>query len=70
MAEKKNPNERLTTKQVAAEFNIKEGTLRGWRWLRLTNKRYPRYHKLFTGKIHYIREEFEADLAAMEVHVE
>ncbi|MFA5423551.1 MAG: hypothetical protein WC374_06795 [Phycisphaerae bacterium] len=70
MAEKKNPNEMLTTKQVALEFNIKEGTLRGWRRLRLTDKRYPRYHKRYKRAVYYIRQEFEADIAAMEVPVE
>jgi hypothetical protein len=63
----KKPDERLTTRQVSAEFNIKEGTLRGWRRCRLTDKRYPRYHIRYKHSIYYIRSEFETDLAAMEV---
>jgi transposase-like protein len=61
------PNERLSSKQVAEEHNINHSTLRGWRRMRTFDKRYPRYHKLFTGKIFYVRREIEEDLARMEV---
>lgn len=57
----KNPNERLTTKQVSQEFNIPIGTLGHWRHQRSWNKRLPRYHKLH-GKIYYILHEIETDL--------
>jgi len=60
-------NSRLTSKQIATEFNINESTLRGWRRCYTFDKRYPRYHKLFTGKIFYIRAEFEEDIHKMEI---
>ena len=63
----KNPNDRLTSSQVAEEFNINDSTLRGWRRMYTYDKRYPRFHKLFTGKIFYIRVEIEEDLAKMEI---
>ena len=63
----KDPNERLTSIQVSVEFNIKDSTLRGWRRHRCFDPRYPRFHKLFTGKVFYVRSEIEADLATMEV---
>lgn len=59
--------EHLTTREVAKEFKTNESTLRSWRRLRLTDKRYPRYHKLFTGKVYYVRAEIEADMKNMEV---
>jgi len=63
----KNPNERLTSLQVAEEFNINNSTLRSWRRMRGYDKRYPRFHKLFTGKVFYVRSEIEEDLVNMEV---
>lgn len=59
--------ERLTTKQVSAMFNINEATLRGWRRCRGYDKRYPRFHKLFTGKVYYIKAEIVEDMKGMEV---
>jgi hypothetical protein len=61
----KNPNERLTSKQVSEEFNIPEGTLRYWRGLDRFNVMsiYPRSHKMLTGKVFYFRSEIEEDLA-------
>jgi hypothetical protein len=61
------PDERLTSKQVSAEFGIPEGTLSRWRYSRAYDWRFPRYHKLFTGKVFYIRSEFEEDFRSMEV---
>ncbi|MCE5185397.1 MAG: hypothetical protein LLF76_04660 [Planctomycetaceae bacterium] len=61
------PDDRLTGKQVSAEFGIPEGTLGRWRYSRAYDGRFPRYHKLFTGKVFYIRSEFEEDLRNMEV---
>jgi hypothetical protein len=67
----KNPQEWLSTKQAAELFNIKPGTLAGWRRLRFFNiktsagKPYPRYHK-WGGLVRYEKSEFEADLKAME----
>jgi hypothetical protein len=57
-------------RQVAAEFNIKASTLADWRRRRLTDSRYPRYHKMYPKMVYYIRSEFEADLATMEVQPE
>jgi len=67
MAMEKNPDERLTSLQVAKEFNVNNSTLRSWRRYRTFDKRYPRFHKLFTGKVFYVRSEIEADLLWMEV---
>lgn len=61
------PNEKLTTNQVAEEFKMSSSTLRSWRQCRGYDKRYPRFHKLFTGKVFYIRGEFVEDLKRMEV---
>ncbi len=61
---------RLTAKQVSAEYGICISTLANWRQNRLTDPRYPRYHKLFTGRVYYIRAEFEEDFAAMHIETE
>lgn len=66
---KTNPNERMTAKQVCQEFNIKTSTLASWRRYLSYDGRYPRFHKLFTGKIFYVRSEIEEDLKNMEVDV-
>jgi transposase-like protein len=59
---------RLTTKQVAEEYNINVSTLRGWRTKRINgDTRFPRFHKLFTGTVYYVRSEFEDDLKQMEL---
>lgn len=64
----KDPGESLTSKQVAVEFNIPNGTLGRWRYQKRLNPRLPRYHKYCTGKVFYVRCEIEADLAAMEIN--
>lgn len=61
------PNDRLTSKQVSIEFNIPDSTLRSWRMRRSYDRRFPRFHKLFTGKVFYVRAEIEEDLRLMEV---
>lgn len=43
--------EKLTSKQAAFEYGINESTLRSWRFKRAYDKRFPRYHKLFTGQV-------------------
>ena len=63
----KDPNEKLSSKQIADEFFLNQSTLRGWRRCRTFDKRYPRYHKLFTGKVFYVRSEFEEDYHKMEL---
>lgn len=63
-------NERLTTKQVSEIFNINNSTLKAWRRYRGYDKRYPRYHKMFTGMVFYIRHEIEADIGKMEIKME
>lgn len=63
----RDPNERLTTRQAAEEFGVPASTLWTWRGLRDRDARYPRFHKLFTGKVYYVRGELAADLAGMEV---
>lgn len=60
----------LTAKQVSAEYGISVSTLANWRAYRLTDKRYPRYYKLFTGQVYYLRQEFADDFAAMHVATE
>lgn len=71
MAERGNVMEedrkKLSSKQVAKLYGINESTLRSWRYRRAYDKRYPRYHKLFTGSVFYLRSEVETDLANMEV---
>ena len=75
-ATKKSLNDRLTTKQVSLEFNIPYGTISYWRYCRKSaiskaeQDKYPRYHKLVTGKVYYLRSEFEADMERMEVDVD
>lgn len=64
------PDDRLTSRQVSEEFNIPDSTLRSWRMCRGYDKRFPRYHKLFTGKVFYVRCEIEEDLAGMEVETD
>ncbi|MBN2512540.1 MAG: hypothetical protein JXB18_06340 [Sedimentisphaerales bacterium] len=59
--------ERLTTRQVSIMFNIKESTLRAWRRCRGYDTRYPRFHKLFTGKVYYVKTEIIEDMRGMEV---
>jgi len=60
------PNERLTTDEVARLYKIKPSTLRQWRIYRRHDKRYPRYHKLYR-KVYYVRCEVEEDLKGMSV---
>ena len=62
--------EQLSSKQTAKEYSVNESTLRSWRYRRVYDKRYPRYHKLFTGKVYYLRDELEEDLASMEVDID
>ena len=66
-SEPKRPDDRLTSKQVSIEFNIPDSTLRSWRRCRSYDPRYPRFHKLFTGKVYYVRAEIAEDLENMEV---
>jgi len=63
----KDPNERLTSRQVAEEFNIPNGTLGYWRFKKQYDGRLPRFHKYITGKVFYVRSEITEDLAKMEV---
>ncbi len=59
----KDPNERLTAKQVSEEFNIPIGTLSHWRFIKAFTPNAPRYHKYkFCSKIFYLRHEIEEDL--------
>jgi len=58
---------RLTSKEVAQMFKINGSTLRSWRRYRRFDKRYPRFHKLFTGKVYYLEAEILEDMKIMEV---
>lgn len=58
---------RMTTKDVSEFFKVSESTIRSWRRCRRYDKRYPRFHKLITGAVYYVREEIVEDLAKMEI---
>ena len=60
---------RLTSKQAASLLGIPESTLRCWRMRRYFDERYPRFHKMFTGRVFYIREELTEDYAKMEMEI-
>lgn len=62
-----NQNEKLTSRKVSDEFHVNQSTLRGWRRCRTFDKRYPRFHKLFTGSVFYLRCEIEEDIKKMEI---
>jgi len=62
----KDPNDRLTSKQVADEFYIADGTLAYWRNQRQWDKSLPRFHKL-RRKVFYVRSEIEEDLKGVTV---
>lgn len=62
--------EQLTSKEAATRYGINESTLRSWRYRRAYDKRYPRYHKLFTGRVFYFSDELEEDLAKMEIDID
>lgn len=60
-------SERLTPRQVSRMYNVSPTTLGRWRKRRDSDVRFPRYHRMITGRVYYVRGELAACLAGMEV---
>jgi len=65
-----NRTDRLSAREAAKDYGINQSTLGSWRYRRAYDKRFPRYHKIFTGAVYYLRHELEEDLANMEIDVD